>query len=187
MEIAVLSASFAEPVGIWIASRMPARLFGAAALLIVGAAALAGTPTAVWTLGAAATVLLLLFQFRLWDDLADAPFDRVRHPERYMPRCASTAPFRAALGAASASSLAAVFLLSGPAPAAGLVLFDLALAAWYRRAPGTRKGIAGTLLLLLKYPVFVLLVAPAPRDPLLLALACAAVYAVVCVHEWRTS
>lgn len=186
-ETAVWSALFAEPVGSWIASRMPARLFGTVALLITGGAALGGAPSATWALAAAVTALLLLFQFRLWDDLADAPSDRVRHPERYLPRCASTSPFRTALGVAAASSLIAVFLLGGPAAAAGLALLNLGFAAWYRRAPEARAGVPGTMLLLLKYPAFVLLLAPAPRDPLLLTLACAAVYAAVCLHEWRTS
>ena len=187
METAVSSASFAEPLAIWVASRMPVRLFGAVTLLLLGAAALGGTPTATWTLAALPTALVLLFQFRLWDDLADAPTDRVAHPERYLPRCASTAPFRAALGVAALSGLMAIFLLSGLAGAAGLAALNLVFAAWYARQPEVRKGMPGALLLLLKYPAFVLLLAPAPRDPLLLALACAAVYAVVCIHEWRTS
>lgn len=187
METGVLSASFAEPVGVWLASRMPARLFATAVLLVAGGAALGGTPTPAWALAAVVTALLLLFQFRLWDDLADAPSDRITHPERTLPRCASTAPFRAALVVAAALNLGAVFLLNGLAAAIGLALLDLAFAAWYARAPEARAGVPGTLALLIKYPVFVLLLAPAPRDPALLALACALVYAVVCIHEWRTA
>ena len=166
---------------------MPAPLFGALVLLLVGAAALGGTPSAAWALAAGATALLLVFQFRLWDDLADAPLDRVAHPERHLPRSESAAPFHAALAVTGGVSLLAVFFLSGAAAAAGLLGANALFAAWYRRTPEKRKRIPGTLLLLAKYPVFVLLLAPAPRDPVLLALACAAVYAVACLYEWRTS
>jgi 4-hydroxybenzoate polyprenyltransferase len=184
MEISVSSASFAEPLAVWLGERMPPRLFGPAAAVILAGSAIAGSPTLAWLPGAGATLILLLLQFRLWDDLADVPRDRVEHPERFLPRCASFAPFHAALGAAGIASLLAVGLLSGLHAALGLVVLNTAAAVWYRRAPERRTG---SLVVLAKYPVFSALIAPAPLDALALAGACTAVYLVFCVHEWRTA
>jgi hypothetical protein len=152
-ETKVSSESFAEPLGAWVAARMPARLFGAAAALIV----------------------------------ADSARDRVEHPDRYLPRCASTAPFKAAVAASAAINLALVALLGGPGALLGLLALNIAFLAWYRLPPQRRSGWPATLALLVKYPAFAALLAPAPLNPLLLALACAGVYAAVCVHEWRTA
>lgn len=187
METGVSSISFAEPLAAWLGERMPPRLFGPAAGVILAGGAVAGTPTLAWLPAAGATLILLLLQFRLWDDLADVPRDRVEHPERFLPRCASFAPFHAALGAAGIASLLAVGLLSGLYAALGLIALNAAAALWYRRAPARRGGPLGALVVLAKYPLFSTLIAPAPLDPLALAGACLAVYLVFCVHEWRTA
>jgi len=187
METSVSSASFAEPLALWLGERMPPRLFAPAAGVILAGSAVAGSPTLAWLPGAGATLILLLLQFRLWDDLADVPRDRVEHPERFLPRCASFAPFHFALGVAGVASLLAVGLLSGLYAALALVALNAAAALWYRRAPSRRAGPLGSLVVLAKYPVFSVLIAPAPLDPLALAGAGIAVYLVFCVHEWRTA
>lgn len=184
MEISVSSASFAEPLAVWLGERMPPRLYGLAAGVILAGAAVAGSPTLVWLACAGATLTLLLVQFRLWDDLADVPRDRVEHPERFLPRCASFAPFHAALGAAGIAGLLAVGFLSGLYAALVLVALNAAAALWYRRAPARRTG---SLVVLAKYPVFSALIAPAPFDPLALGGACIAVYFAFWVYEWRTA
>lgn len=187
MEISVSSASFAEPLAVWLGERMPPRLYGLAAGVILAGAAVAGSPTLVWLPCAGATLTLLLLQFRLWDDLADVPRDRVEHPERFLPRCASYAPFHAALGAAGVASVLAVGFLSGLYAALGLVALNAAAALWYRRAPARRTGPLGSLVVLGKYPAFSALIAPAPLDPPALAGACLAVYLAFCAYEWRTA
>ena len=184
METSVSSASFAEPLAAWLGERMPPRLYGLAAGVILAGAAVGGSPTWLWLPCAVATLILLLLQFRLWDDLADVPRDRVEHPERFLPRCASFAPFHAALGAAGIAGLLAVGFLSGLYAALALVALNAAAALWYRRAPARRTG---SLLVLAKYPVFSALIAPAPLDPPALAAACIAVYLAFCAHEWRTA
>ena len=184
----MLSASFAEPLGIWAASRMRPALFAAAAAVVLAGAAAGGTPSAGWALGAIPAALLLLFQFRLWDDLADAPRDRIEHPERYLPRCASTAVFRAALWTAAVANVAVIALFTGTGAALALLVLNGLFLAWYRLPPKRRTGVPGTLVLLLKYPAFSALLAPTPLDPAALVAGCAGVYLAICCHElWRPS
>jgi hypothetical protein len=187
METKVSSISFAEPLAVWLAERMPLRLVGPAAGVVLAGGAAAGSPTLAWLTGAGATVVLLLFQFRLWDDLADAPRDRVEHPERFLPRCASFAPFHAALGIAALASLLAVSLLSGTHAALAFVALNAAAALWYRRAPAQRTDPLGSLVVLGKYPAFSALIAPAPLDAIGLACACVAVYLAVALYDRRTA
>jgi hypothetical protein len=184
METSVSSASFAEPLAAWLGERMPLRLYGLAAAVILAGAAVGGSPTWLWLPWAVATLILLLLQFRLWDDLADVPRDRVEHPERFLPRCTSFAPFHAALGTTGVASLLAVGLLSGLYAALALVALNAGAAVWYRLAPARRTA---PLVVLAKYPVFSALIAPAPLDPLALTGACIAVYLAFCVYEWRTA
>jgi 4-hydroxybenzoate polyprenyltransferase len=187
METRVSSASFAEPLAVWLGERMPLRLFGTAAAVLLGAAALGGRPTLAWLPGAIAALALLLFQFRLWDDLADVRRDRVEHPKRSLVHCASLAPFHAALVAAGVAGVLAVGLLSGPYAALALVALNAGAAFWYRRPLARRVGPRGSLVVLAKYPLFSALVAPAPLDGFVLTGACGAVYVVFCLYEWRTA
>jgi hypothetical protein len=184
METSVSSASFAKPLAVWLGERVPPRLYAPAAGVILAGAAVGGSPTWPWLPGAVATLILLLLQFRLWDDLADVPRDRVEHPERFLPRCASFAPFHAALVTTAVASLLAVGLLSGLYAALALLALNGAAALWYRRTPARR---AGSLFVLAKYPVFSALIAPAPLDPMALGGACIAVYFAFWIYEWRTA
>ena len=181
------SASFAEPLGIWLAQRMRPGLFGIAAGVVLCGAAAGGSPTPGWLPAACAAALLLLFQFRLWDDLADVSRDRVEHPERFLPNWESTAVFRAAIWLAGAVNLLAIALLSGPLAALALLALNGGFALWYRLSAERRGGLLGSLVVLLKYPVFTALLAPAPLAAIALAFSCAAVYYVFCVYEWRTA
>ena len=187
METTVSSVSFAEPLAVWLGERMPLRLFGPAGALLLAAAAAAGTPWLLWLPGAVATLALLLVQFRLWDDLADVARDRVEHPERFLPRYASVAPFRTALVTAGVAAVLAVSLLSGPFAALALIALDAAAALWYRQPFTRRVGPLGSLVVLSKYPLFTALLAPPPIDALALAVACAIVYLAFCLYEWRTA
>jgi hypothetical protein len=183
MEIAVSSKSYAEPLALWIGSRMPAARFVPVAVLLTAAAATAGTPSASWAVAAFACALLLLFQFRLWDDLADAALDRFEHPERILPRSESPTVFRGAAWVAFTAGLAAVAALSGVGAAAGLVVLCAIYAAWYAREPAARRGLVGAHVVVLKYAAFVLLLAPRPLDPHRAALACSAIYFASSAYE----
>jgi hypothetical protein len=183
MGTAVSSKSCAEPLGLWVGTRMPVVPFGPVALLLTGAAAAAGAPRATWAFGACAIALLLVFQFRLWDDLADAPRDRIAHPERVLPRCESTIVFRLAVCAALAVNAAALAFLSGIGSTLGLVALTAGYGVWYSRPSGERTGLAAAHALVVKYPVFAWLLAPGPVDPVRAVLSCATVYLAFSAYE----
>ena len=69
----------------YLRERFRLRLFIPLALLIAAAAIV---PPASWTSFAIdfAVALLLLAQFRMWDDLADRGRDRIEHPGRVLVR-----------------------------------------------------------------------------------------------------
>ena len=50
----------------------------------------------------------LVLQFRLWDDLADLPEDRRRHPDRVLGRTRTTRPFWGLLAATAALNVGLV-------------------------------------------------------------------------------
>ena len=65
---------------------VPVILFLAIPILVAGEAAARAK--------ALTTLLVLLFQFRLWDDLSDLKTDRLEFPERVLSRASSLTSFR---------------------------------------------------------------------------------------------
>ncbi len=151
-------------------------------LLALGAVGAAPTPARL--VPAAALATLLLLQFRLWDDLEDRHRDRVTHPERILV-CASPAPFRRALAAIGLGNLVLCAAAPSAGALAGLVLLDAAFAAAYRLRTRVSDHVWRFRVLLLKYPIFVGLIATTSGDPrpFHLALAMALMYAAACGHE----
>jgi len=178
-----MSSSATGDLRAWARERFSPRRFGPLALLLALAASAGGGRPRLHRLGRDALLAaLLLLQFRLWDDLADVPRDRVEHPERVLCRMDRHGPFRAAVaGLAGASALA----LARPRPAFtrlfGLAALNAGFLFWYRRA----RTAAGAYVVLLKYPAFVALLR-GPDRPVdaALALAAAGVYLTLCTHEW---
>lgn len=157
------------------------RLLRARILALIATVAMAACVPAWMSAGAAidaaalALAAALVFQFRLIDDLADLPVDRVRHPERVLVRARSRWPFALA---AAALSLPVLALLDGHARLAWAVLLALML-CWYRLRPAPDPVAAlPDRVVLLKYPVFVLLIAGRLDSPAAW-IAAAIVYAVV--------
>jgi hypothetical protein len=151
------------------AERFPPVLFVPAAVLI----ALAARPGDLPRLDDVARTLLLLGQFRLWDDLADKERDRRAHPERVLVRAASATPFAVLCGLLGAINVAIAAYLDGLAAAVLLLLLNAAAAAWYTWRPA-RRTAAGDLALLTKYPAFVIVLAsgsPAPSSHVFLTAA----------------
>ncbi len=171
----------------WARERFSIWRFGPLALLLaLAASAGVGLPPLERLGRDVLLALLLLLEFRLWDDVADLPRDRAAHPERVLCRAASLAPFRTA---GVGVGVAAALLLAWPRPAvAGLVVLAALTAAfllWYRGPGPARWGpAAGAHVVLLKYPAFVAILRE-PDRPLdaVLGLAAAAVYLALCVHE----
>jgi hypothetical protein len=125
---------------------------------------------------------MLLFQFRLWDDLADRDRDRHEHPERVLVRAPSLIPFRIALGLAFTVNALSLALL-GSHDRLG-IFFGLigAFLVWYR---GLRlvcpNRVLGYHVVLGKYPAFVYLLSDAAAGDIRPAMAL--VYLGLCVYE----
>lgn len=167
----------------YLRERFRLSLFGPLALAL--AASALGRPASVWAFSLASLGgLLLLAQFRIWDDFADRPTDAISHPERVLVRAASRAPL---LGLGMGLLAINVGMASGRD---ATLLSILLLAALHTVLGGyylLRRGrtVLGDQLLLAKYPAFVcilagerLLVSPVP-----VALAAALVYGAASAYE----
>lgn len=161
-------------IGAYLAERVSPRVFLPLALAIAGAAA-GGTFHGARLGIDAGFALLLLAQFRSWDDLADRGKDAIAHPERILVRTTSMAPIVAFSGALAILNicLAVQRDASGIAVMALVALIGI-LGAWY--ALRTQRTAAGDILLLSKYPAMVVVVAgdrvlTAPMQILAAALA----------------
>jgi hypothetical protein len=164
-------------------------------LKIFGSAAVAHGAAALWAAGTSLTpasgflafvlALALLFQFRLWDDLEDLERDRVDHPNRVLV-CSDSVPFSlvcAALGTTNVLSLAVAGSLAAAVALVGLDLFFWLAYTTLRLWLPDR--VWRFQILLIKYPVFVVVLAAALGSPLgwrLLAASCA-IYICACAYE----
>lgn len=186
-----MSAWSPEPLVAYARSRYPAALFGPVALALAAAGLASGRPAGPLDLAAeAALAFTLVFQFRLWDDLADLPRDRAAHPERVLARAPSLAPFRALLVGAGLLNASALTLRPDPAPRLlAFAALNLALLLWYGLAHGRAGTLARHYVPLVKYPVVVFLASGpaagtgAPRLPLAMLAAFAAACAVEALHD----
>jgi 4-hydroxybenzoate polyprenyltransferase len=160
--------------------RLPLQVY----LPLAGALALAARPTGRDALSFALDTTLawlLLATTRLWDDLVDREVDAVQHPERTLVRAASPARYQAACACLALVTAGLVIARPG-ANVAGPMLFALyatlgAIYAWR-----TRPSAVADTIVLLKYAVFVLVIAAGAigRTTVATALmACAA----ACVYE----
>ena len=183
----------------YLRERFHLRLFGPLAVAIaVGASGARGDwATVVVDSGFA---LLLLAQFRLWDDLADRARDSVEHPERVLVRAREVTPAIAFCGALAVLNICIAVWRSGTAVAV-LGGLNVAAGVWYLSAGSNRlrqgygesaeavrakaEGPAYIPVLLTKYPVFVLVVAGGrlADAPLPILASAAALYVVVCAYE----
>lgn len=127
----------------------------------------------------------LLLQFRLWDDLEDRERDRQSHPERVLARTRPT-PFRAAFAFLTVLNVVLLAAAGSRLAVAGLVVLNVFFWIAYRRLRRELSERVWTYqVLLIKYPVFVGLLAASIGSPLpwRLAAAAIAVYLCACVYE----
>jgi hypothetical protein len=137
--------------------RLPLRMFGPVAAAI---ACPAQVP-AFRGLGAFATdsaiAWLLLAQFRLWDDLADRDRDRKRHPHRVLARTTHAGRYVLLCVALAFVNTLVLSFRDGAALTLPLLAgLTLVLAVAYMQRD---RSTTVDLLRLVKYPVFVLLIA----------------------------
>ena len=133
-----------------------------------------------------AFALVLLLQFRTWDDLADREHDSRTHPQRALVRAPQVTVVIAFCGALAVLNLClAVWRDASGVSVAALAALDGLLGAWYLARRTDRRTAVGDLILLAKYPVLLLVVsgARALDAPLQTGLAALAVYAAACGYE----
>jgi 4-hydroxybenzoate polyprenyltransferase len=159
----------------------PARFVPAAVLVAMAATATSGGGGRDWAIRSG-LALFLIAQFRIWDDLADRERDRHAHPHRVLVAARAIWPFVAQAIVLAAINIALLSALEGVAAARRLLAVNGAAAAYYfLRAP--RRTIGSDLVLLAKYPAFVLLLCGTDPRPGRLVLALALTYAAACAFE----
>ena len=173
IEVGPMSRS--KALGQYLCNRFPVMQFVPLAVFIA-AAGLAPAPPGLlseWAV-AAALALILVLQFRLWDDIADRERDRISHPERILCQTRDIKPFLiAALSLSVLSGLLLAWYHGQNARSAAYLLLCATLFAWYRLRPApTAPGLLNSMLILLKYPGIAWLVSTpgaAPGTPLLIS------------------
>lgn len=167
----------------YLAERFTARLFVPLAAVIALAAS--GGAISVARLAADFVfALLLIVQFRSWDDLADRARDAVSHPERVLVRARSIAPIVALSGGLAILNICLAVLRDASGIAVAVLTALIAvLGAWYSLRGG--RTAAGDSLLLSKYPAMVVVVAGSRvlEAPAPIFAAASALYVAVCVYE----
>jgi hypothetical protein len=155
----------------------------AAVVLVAGGCQLVRSDTAALFARDLIMATLLVFAFRIWDDLADRARDRVEHPDRVAVRAASIAPLVLAALAMWTSAAVLAFMASGMGTTAVFSAYTLALSVWYltRRSPAG----PGIHLLLAKSAAFAVVImgyerAVTPRG----ASVAVIVYLAACIYEW---
>ncbi len=168
----------------WSERFAPGLFVPAAAIIALASQAGSGVSGRAWTI-ASLLALLLLAQFRLWDDLADRERDRGVHPDRLLVRTTRIGPFVATCAGLALVNVILLAAWRGAFAAAALLILDAAALAYYAWRPGHRTAVSD-LLLLAKYPLFVVLLAsPVAQPPAHVAAAAVAIYAAACVFEIR--
>jgi hypothetical protein len=171
----------------YLGERFKAAIFGPAAVMHAAAAvwavpASAGAASVIAALGLA---VVLLLQFRLWDDLEDRERDRRLHPKRMLARVNPT-PFRWACSLLAIANIALLGLAGSRDAVLGLTCLDLFFwIAYGPLRPRLTDRVWRFQILLLKYPVFVGVLAAALGTPgrMRLFAAAAAVYLCACAYE----
>ena len=171
----------------YLRERFKLRVFGVAAAVHAAAALwVAGTgPTLRSTSVALGLTVTLLLQFRLWDDLEDRERDRVSHPDRVLVR-SDPSPFRFFCRVLTVVNLLLVAATGSLTAAGALVSLDLFFWLAYGQLRGRLSDRSWRFqILLLKYPVFVALVAATfgPLPSWRLFAASGAIYICACAHE----
>ena len=171
-------------IGAYLRERFPVTLFGPVCLVLTAAAS--WSVVSVTAPRLTATLLLgivLVVQFRLWDDLEDRTRDRTRHPARVLVN-APVRPFHAVLLILMSVSVA----LSAQQGAALAAVLGLNAAFWcgYRLArPSLSTNAWSFGLLLLKYPGFIGVMALSIGDVIPARLAAAAATSYVCASGYE--
>ena len=167
----------------YLRERYPFRFFLPLAAAFTAAAFAGGIPRGESDILLCWVVALsMVFQFRLWDDLGDLPYDRIHHPQRVLCRTLSPDLYFHIAGIVGVVNAGLLMLLGRSY--VGFALLNLAAVAWYAGiAIDQRRAIAGRHVTLLKYPLIVLLIAPQDTLGWRTIIAAIAVYLACSIYE----
>jgi hypothetical protein len=159
METAAMSNSFRREFGAYIRTRFPPWLAVSLPLFLTIAAMTHPRPTTLPNfLGMYGLAILLVFEFRVWDDIADQSRDRVIHPERVLCQITSIQSFVDLTRILVALSFVITINLDLMLPSNVLVSLLAGLAVWYAlRVHIPWMPVLNYHVVLLKYPCFVLI------------------------------
>ena len=175
-------------IAAYLRERFTLRLFLPLAVFIGLATASTGRPWETLALDAG-YALLLLVQFRVWDDLADRSRDAVSHPERVLVRAPEVTPLIALCGGLAVLNIClAVWRDASGLAVSLLALLNLALGAWYSsrgRRRTSSEDPSCLLAFLAKYPAILFIVAGArlASSPMQTMSAALLLYVIVCAYE----
>lgn len=137
-----------------------------ALLLLALLASIAASPMITPDEMAATGLLLtlLIFQFRLWDDLADLPFDRDHFPQRVLAQREQHQLFYLAVALLAAVAGGMIFVWRTGLQFLIYLLLLTSFVFIYRRLASAKiPRIVRTHLVLLKYPAFIFIAPPAGK------------------------
>jgi hypothetical protein len=162
--------------------RFSPAIFVPAAVGIAAAARLASSDGDASWLVDSGLALLLIAQFRLWDDLADREVDRLTHPERVLVRADRIGPYVTVCVALAIVNLVAGAWRGGGLGLAVLGALDASFVAWYG-GRSSQRTVIGALWMLAKYSVFVIVMTARSSIFSHLLLAASAIYVAACAYE----
>jgi len=167
----------------YLRQRFRLAFFGPLAFVL--AATALGYRTSLMEL-AAATIggLMLLAQFRIWDDIADRSHDAIAHPDRLLVTATNLTPLVAlGMGLLAINVFVALQRDAALISTLCLALLHAALGGYYLCRRG--RTVLGDQLLLVKYSAFVCILAGERllASPLPVILGAAIVYAAASAYE----
>jgi len=165
----------------WRSSRLQGSRFLPLAMMLAWAAWVASDRTYGQSLAMLGLAYTLIAQFRLWDDLVDRDRDRSLHPGRVLASAEDATLLRLTGWGLGAVNAIALYALNGGAALVGLMVLHGVLGIWYARRAS--RDLLHDHALLLKYPVFVVLLASPTSNPSTLVLMSLLVYAAMCAFE----
>ena len=171
-------------IGAYLLQRFPPAVFGPAVISIAGVALWAvERPSTLRFLHALTLGLILITQFRLWDDLEDRERDRLVHPERVLTMTA-TGRFRVLLSVLVVAAAAACAGRAAALAALAVTEFTFWWAyRWLRPRLADDTWCFGVLLL--KYPALLCVTTLAIDAPVPRRLGIAAIAAYLCAAGYE--
>lgn len=166
--------------------RLPAKLvLTVAVLLSLAATAVSEVTAPADFFGNVMLAVLLVSQFRLWDDLNDIEADRIEHPNRVLCRLASLRPFQVTVAMLLAVNSFAIFVSRAFITGAVFVALNIAFYCWYHKLRTLCRPSVNSFFVLTKYPVFAFVITDGAiiSHRMSVSLMMITIFVAACVYE----